>query len=298
MKNWRELPKKKAVKHQPVLLKEALEALRVGKDKTFLDATLGAGGHAREIIKAGGKLLAIDADPEMLAAAEDNLGEGNFVLKEGNFKDLARIASEAGFKKFDGILFDLGISMIHYKGVTRGFSFAQKQAPLDMRLNPETQSVTAADLLMGLREDQLTDLFLSITGKVKAKSLANKIVKVRERKPIRTVADLLAFVGEKKTRRTHPATEVFLALRIAVNSELENLKEALPKAFSLLKKGGRLVVISFHSEEDALVKNFFKNLAQKGEVKIVTKKPILPSAAETEENPSARSAKLRILEKK
>jgi len=283
------------VEHKSVLLQEAIEGLHIKKKgRRYIDATLGVGGHAAQIISAGGQVLGIEADPEMLALAKKNV-RGRLEL--GNFRDISEIAARAGFGEVDGIIFDLGISSLHYKEFARGFSFAQSDAPLDMRLNKESQNVSAADLLKILREDQLINLFESVMGGYKARKLAQKIVLVRQRKEIKKVGDLLAIVGEKRKSRTHPATEVFLALRIAVNSELENLKEALPKAFFLLRGGGRLVIITFHSLEDALVKSFFREMAKTEKAKIITKKPIVPSAAEVTQNPSARSAKLRIIEK-
>ncbi len=283
------------IEHKSVLLHEVIEALHIKKKGCrYIDATVGTGGHAAEIIRAGGEVLGIEVDPEMLALAKKNV-QGRLEL--GNFREIDQIAIRAGFREVDAILFDLGISSLHYKEFARGFSFAQSDAPLDMRLNKKKQNINAADLLKVLREEQLVNLFEPVMGRYKAKSIARKIVLVRQRKEIKKVGDLLAIVGEKRKNRAHPATEVFLALRIAVNSELENLKEALPKAFFLLQRGGRLVIITFHSLEDALVKSFFREMAKMGKAKIITKKPIVSSAAEVAQNPSARSAKLRVIEK-
>ncbi len=301
-RNWqRKMNNSNSFLHEPVLVKEVVEALHIKKTGCYIDATLGAAGHAIRVVKAGGKLLGIEADPNMLKIARKNLEETCsgffFETRLGNFKDIDKIAKESGFTKVNGIFFDLGISRLHYKVWPRGFSFSDKTADLDMRLDAKSQNTTAADLLKVLRKDQLTALFAPITGKGKAQKLAQKIILVRQEKEIKKVADLLEIVGQQKRGRTHPATEIFLSLRIAVNSELENLKEALPKAFSLLEKEGKLLVISFHSLEDALVKSFFREMADQKKAKIVNKKPIIPSAGEVGLNPSARSAKLRVLEK-
>ena len=258
----------------------------------YIDATLGAGGYSLPILKCGGMVLGIDADPKMIAIAKERLEKvpigptarpGSFFKAvNANFVNIDSIARENGFENVDGIVFDLGISNIHFLGDDRGFSFSDKEAPLDMRLNPGTQAVKASDLLNKLRDDQLR-LMLGW-------NLAQEVVKVRSQKPFEKVGDLTALIGGTPLRRgyagrrTHPATKAFLALRMAVNSELENLREALPKALGLLRKGGVLAVVTFNSDEDRVVKNFRDG----GEI-------ILPSREEVLRNPKARSAKLRVL---
>lgn len=264
--------------HESVLLKEAVDALGVQKGEKYIDATCGTGGHTEEILARGGRALGIEADPKMLKIAEERLNEACPVVL-GNFRDIGKIAREHGFEEVAGVLFDLGVSSIHFDEDGRGFSFRSPDAPLDMRLNPKVQGVTAADLLNSLPESHLARLFES-------RSLASKIVRVRKLSKFEKVADLLEVVGQDKRGKIHPATKAFMSLRIAVNSEYQNLEEALPQAFELLKKGGRLVVISFHSGEDRIVKRFMKD-----------SRVILPTKEEVGRNPRARSAKMRVLAK-
>jgi 16S rRNA (cytosine1402-N4)-methyltransferase len=288
--------------HQSVLIREAIDALHIKKTRLYIDATLGHGGHALEIIRLGGKVLGIDLDPEMVETArqriETEAKKGEFKFVSGNFTDITKIAAENAWMPVSGILFDLGVSNLHLKDLKRGFSFESEAAMLDMRLNPKTQEVTGADLLNVLREDQLEDLFGVTLDPGAAKWICGRVMHSRAAKPVQTVGDLLEICRGLKTGKTglNEATLPFLALRIAVNSELTNLEEVLPKAFALLEKGGRLVVISFHSKEDAIVKNFFKDQVKNG-AKIISYKPILAGPEEVFENKRARSAKMRILEK-
>lgn len=275
--------------------------------KKFIDATVSTGGYSLEIYKKGGEVLGIDFDPSVLEVARrrleacpapDNVG-GRFQLVTGNFKDIAKIANAHGFKSVDGIVYDLGVSNLQLTSTSRGFSFGNKNAPLDMRINPKVQGVKGADLVNGLREEQLVSLFTQTMDYPVASKLSKLVIKSREEKPFETVGDLLKAVDEviNKKGKLHPATKAFLALRIAVNSELENVKESLPQAISLLGRGGRLVVVSFHSGEDAIVKNVFRSFEQKKEIKVLTKKPIFPTDTEIEKNRKARSARLRAVEK-
>ena len=264
------------------MVREVLENLHINKSSQYIDATLGTGGHSLEIIKAGGEVLGIEADPKMLAIAKKRVPGGNFIL--GNFIGIDKIAKENDFNKVSGILFDLGVTNLHLTGDDRGFSFGSSnlESGLDMRLNPEVQGVTAADLLNGLREDQLISLFETTMEMGNARWLARRIFL---EKPT-TIGGLLKICRELKSKSSlNPATLPFLAVRIAVNSELDNLRDVLPKAFELLKPGGKLIVISFHSGEDRIAKEFAKN------------RLILPGAGEIRRNPRARSAKLRIYEK-
>ena len=299
--------------HEPVLVHEVISYLGLDaplkKQAYFIDTTLGTAGHTLKILEAGGNVLGIDADEELLEIAKKHLEiacptlndsvQGSFKLVNGNFRDIDTMAKKMDVNGFDGIVFDLGVSNLHLKSKTRGFSFESGSAPLDMRINSKTQGVTAADLLNNLREDQLRSLFSSVMIPPVARKLAKVTVTYRKEKQIKETADFLAIIRRAKISggKLNPATLPFMAIRMAVNSELENLKIALPKAINLLKKGGRLVVISFHSGEDAIVKNFFKDRQKSGLVKILTKKPVMPEREETIKNPRARSAKLRCLEK-
>lgn len=285
--------------HKPVLLNEVLEGLHIYKSGVYVDGTLGAGGHSVEIVKRGGFVLGIDEDPIMAQFAGGELEktkQKNFKIINDNFVNIDRIAEENGIEAIDGALLDLGISSVHLDTVARGFSFKRLEEPLDMRLSP-LQGVAAYDLVNGLRQDQLRELFGRVMDRGKATVLARKIVERRAIKPIKTVGDLVEFFQDTTTKRIHPATKAFLALRIAVNSEIENLKEALQKFFELLRPGGRLLVISFHSLEDEVVKHFYKAMEVDGRGLVITKKPITPDEEEIAENKRARSAKLRVLQK-
>jgi 16S rRNA (cytosine1402-N4)-methyltransferase len=287
--------------HESVLVAEVIEALHINKGCRYIDATLGNGGHTLEILKKGGHVLGIDLDPEMISIADKRLKESgfsNYKLVNGNFTEIDKIANENDWNPADGILLDLGVANLHLKDLERGFSFGNEVAQLDMRLNPEAQGVKGSDLLNVLREDQLRELFEVTLEPGAAKWISGRVLHSRSEKAIATVGDMLEISKGLKTGKTglNEATLPFLALRIAVNCELTNLEEVLPKAFNLLAKGGRLVVISFHSREDAIVKNFFKEKSKDG-AEIITFKPILVREEEIALNRRARSAKMRILEK-
>ncbi len=288
--------------HEPVLLKEVVEYLRVERGEKYIDATAGGGGHTAAILKLGGKILSIDCDPEAVRAARDYLASAcppgkhySWRLVSGNFKDLYQIAKKEKFLNVSGILFDLGVSSYQLEEGERGFSFA-REGPLDMRMDPSLE-VTAADLVNGLNKGELNELFAKFGQEHYSRRIAEAICHARNLKPIRTTGQLAKIISQAvpKKGRLHPATRSFQALRIAVNDELNNLKLALPQAEELLKKNGRLVVISFHSGEDRIVKEFFKNQSQ---LKVITKKPIRPTPEETKANPRSRSAKLRVAEKR
>ncbi len=290
--------------HESVLVNEVVKALHIKKLAKYIDATLGNGGHTLEILKLGGRVLGIEVDPKMLEIAvgriEEEIGNSeNFKAIRGNFESIDAIAKEGGWDKVDGILFDLGVSNIHLKDLERGFSFENPGAELDMRLDPEAQGVKAKDLMNVLREDQLRDLFEVTLDPGPAKWIAGRVMYSRDLKLIETVGDMLEICEGLKTGKhsLSEATLPFLALRIAVNSELDNLKGALPKAFNLLSSHGRLVVISFHSGEDVIVKDFFKSKADEGKAELVNYKPIIAGSNEIEINRRARSAKMRVLEK-
>jgi len=303
--------------HEPVLISEVVKYLHLDNKAhlkaptKYLDATTGAGGHASEIVRRGGFVLGIEADPQMLKVAKktlekacpatigkDERGEC-FKLIHGNFREIASIAKRAKINKFAGILFDLGISSVHLDDDSRGFSFQQVGAPLDMRLDATLQAVTAADLLNKLRGEQLLEMFMEVLEWNEATELTKLILKVRTEANFVTVGDFLKVcdVVLKKRGNTHKATKAFMALRMGVNSELQNLNKALPAAINLLDKKGRLLVISFHSGEDAIVKKYFRELESKKIGNIITPKAVKPQESEIDANPRARSAKLRVFEK-
>jgi len=287
--------------HETVLIKEAVEALHIEKTRKYIDATVGNGGHALEILKAGGKVLGIDLDPRMLSIAKRRLEafeQENCRLINSNFIQIDKIAQDNNWTPVSGILMDLGVTNLHLKDLERGFSFENPEAPLDMRIDPETQGVKATDLLNVLRDDQLRELFEVTLEPGAAKWISGRVIHSRAGKLVTTVGDMLEICEGLKIGRSglNEATLPFLALRIAVNSELSNLEDVLPKAFNLLEKGGRLVVISFHSREDVIVKDFFKKKKMEG-AEIVTFKPILAGEEEINFNRRARSAKMRVLQR-
>jgi len=276
--------------HEPVLVHEVLEALGlVAPLKTharIIDATVGTGGHSLEMVKRGANVLGIEADKEMIEIAEERV---KAKIVHGNFRDIGKIAFENGFNRVDGIIFDLGVSNIQLLAKEYGLSFSDPDAPLDMRLDKDRQGVTAADLLNGLRQDQLKKLFQVTLMPFQTNYIVKNILLRRENKFFERVGDFTNLCLNMRVKGSlHPATLPFLALRIAVNSELENLKEALSQVPGLLKKGGRLLVITFHSGEDKIVKSFF---GKSGQI-------IFPSEIEINNNPRARSAKLYVFEKK
>lgn len=300
--------------HEPVMVGEVLWALNIDgvahlKVGSFIDATLGFGGHSKEIIKKNCRVLGIDEDEVALKHAESGLKKAcpsdyqgvvrYFKLVQGNFSNIFKIAKDNGFTQVDGILYDLGVSSYQITSKDRGFSFKHKDAPLDMRINPESQGVRASDLLNALDRRSLEELFSKVLSFDKARMISKKIVERRKEKSFEKVSDFLEIIDlkNKGIAKIHPATKPFMALRMAVNSELENLKDSLPQAFKLLKKAGRLVVISFHSGEDKIVKDFFKEMENKNLAQIITKKPLLPTKDEVSKNKRSRSAKLRALEK-
>lgn len=290
--------------HETVLIKEAVKALQVEAGLSYIDATLGNAGHAIEILKSKGRVLGIDLDPVMIQIAYERLKKEaipseRWKIVKGNFKDIDKIAIKSGFLNVDGILMDLGVTNLHLKSLDRGFSFENPNAELDMRIDMENQDVKASDLLNVLREDQLRSLFEITLTPGPSKWLSGRVIYSRSLKPIKKVSDLLEICTGLKVAKPglNVATLPFLALRIAVNSELENLKVGLTKAYDLLTSGGKLVVISFHSGEDKMVKEFFKQQSRMG-AKMITFKPITAADEELVLNRRSRSAKMRVLQKK
>jgi len=292
--------------HQSVMTQEVIEAFDNAhlKGGRFIDATLGMGGHTLELIKHGATVLGIEYDQRMLKLAESRIKESQinkgatYKLIQGNFRDISDIAQKNAFTEADGILFDLGISNVQLMHPEFGFSFSNPEAKLDMRADSKAQ-VKAKDLLNILREDQLRELFSETLNYPEAKKLSLEVVKRRSLVPFNKVGDLLEVCARVMPMKgkINPATKVFLALRIAVNSEMENVREALPKAVEVLKEGGILAVITFHSTEDRIVKDLFTDLEQFRKGEVLTKKPISAGEDEIMENPKARSAKLRVIKK-
>ena len=302
--------------HIPVLLYEAVDGLRIDPSGIYVDGTAGGGGHSAEILSrlTDGMLYSIDQDPDAIAEVTERFRDNaNSVILQGNFSDMTALLGAAGVTAVDGVLLDIGVSSHQLDEGSRGFSY-HEDAPLDMRMSQS--GPTAADLVNTMELNELSRV-ISLYGEEKyAYSIAKGIVRAREEKPIETTLELAEIVKEnvpQKVRRDgHPARKTFQAIRIAVNRELEVLEKGLDAAFGLLNTGGRLCVITFHSLEDRVVKQFMKDKAQGctcpkdfpvcvcGNVpkaKLITRKPIIPSDEELERNPRARSAKLRVLEK-
>jgi 16S rRNA (cytosine1402-N4)-methyltransferase len=287
--------------HVPVLLRESLEFLRVRPDGIYVDATLGGGGHAEEILKVlqDGKLLGIDRDPFAIAAARRRLQpyEERLMVFEGNFADLDQAMDTTGLPPADGILADLGLSSMQLEDAERGFSF-NLPGPLDMRMDPHTR-VTAEHIVNRTSERDLADLIFKLGEERHSRRIARALIKAR---PIRTTTELAQVVTRAIPSRAglyqiHPATRTFMALRLAVNQELENLETFLAKVPGALAPGGRAVFITFHSLEDRLVKHAFRAWKQAGQAEILTRKVIRPEPEEVRSNPRSRSAKLRAAEK-
>ncbi len=294
------------VVHIPVLFNEALEYLDVKSGENFVDCNLGDGGHTLGILEKNspdGKVLAIDLDSKMIERVRERFSESGLnervVFANDNFANLNNIVSGNNFNSIDGILLDLGMSSFHIDASGGGFSF-QKDEALDMRYDRNSELATAADVVNKYKEEDLERIFKEYGNERFSRQIVNKISEIRKVRPITTTKELvqvirLATPSGSHHGKIHFATKVFQALRIEVNTEIENLKSVLPQAFNNLKKGGRLVVISFHSLEDKEVKEFFRDRKKEGVAKMATKKPILPKLEEVRNNPRARSAKLRSI---
>ena len=301
--------------HQPVLYKEIIHALQPHAGGRYVDGTLGAGGHARGIMEASapdGQLLGLDVDPQALAIARRTLApyEHRTHLAQASYTSLSAQLRKLGWETVDGIVLDLGASSMQFDTPERGFSFLHN-APLDMRFGPHAVQ-TAADLVNKYSERELADLIYQYGEEREARKIARAIVKARPIHTTRELVTAIESVSPRRGDRLHPATRTFQALRIAVNEELASIEEVLPQAVAALKSGGRLAVISFHSLEDRIVKDFFREqsrdrvnppyeqiyeVERKATLKEVNRKPITPSGEEVKNNPRARSAKLRIVEK-
>lgn len=294
--------------HQTVFLQLAIDYLQVQSDCWYLDATFGGGGHSREILSRGGKVLAFEYDSvtyeQIKPAFQEFIDQGRLILLCQNFAKLQKVVAAlpefgADFR-FAGILFDFGTNSDQLMSGARGLSVNQA-GPLDMRLD-QSLAITARDLLMVLSEKQLTQLFFEAGGELEGRAIAKAIVYYRQKHGQEAFLDASELSDlVKKTKRSHshlhPATKVFQSLRLAVNGEIDNLTAALPQAFQLLVSGGRLVTIAFHEGEDRPVKQLFQDLANHQQGLLLTKKPLTPDQEELTDNPRARSAKLRVLEK-
>jgi 16S rRNA (cytosine1402-N4)-methyltransferase len=269
--------------HTPIMVQEVIAGLQVTPGKRFIDATVGGAGHTAEIVKRGGIVLGIDTDKEAVEEAR-RIIDGKMV--QGNFRDIESIAKKNGFESVDGILFDLGVSSHQLDTAGRGFSYRFPDAPLDLRLNQQ-EGKTAADYLQTVTENELYEILATFGEEEHSRAIASAIVRTRRVSPVKTTGDLLNSIDKRA------ASQVFQALRIVINDELNALKEGLHGAKELIKPGGRLAVISFHSLEDRIVKLYLKTDAWK----LITKKPVVAGENEVQGNKRARSAKLRIAEK-
>jgi len=292
--------------HIAVLLKEVIKYLDPKPGENFIDCTSGTGKHSLAILEKNnpGKVLAIDWDIKSLQVLESRIQnlesriKNRLILVNGNFKNLKQIVKKYNFYPVNGILFDLGLSSWQIEESGRGFSF-QRDEPLEMTFN--RQDLTAADIINTWPKEKLTEIFKKYGEEKYSKRIAEKITKERRIKPIKTTLELREIIEKatplKKTGRrgkiNRVLARIFQALRIAVNDELENLKQGLEQGLKILEPDGRLIVISFHSLEDRIVKNFLKKKAQNNFLKILTKKPVIATEKEVRENPRSRSAKLR-----
>ncbi len=297
--------------HIPVLVNETIEALQVQPGRKYIDCTVGEGGHAAAILEKGAQLLGIDIDPQAIEIARARLLPygGNAILINENFANLERICSDSAFYPVHGVLFDLGLSSFQLANTSRGFSF-QNDSPLNMRFSP-SQELSAATIVNTFSEEELATIIEKYGEEHRSRQIARSIVANR---PINTTLRLAAVVQSSVGFRgkIHPATKTFQALRIAVNQELRRLETALKQVANILCLGGRLVVISFHSLEDRLVKHYMRQESKdcicppqtpvcicghKATLKLITKKVITPSSEEVLANPRSRSARMRVVER-
>ena len=300
------------LKHQPVLLQEVLEGLRLKPGDQVLDGTLGSGGHAVAILEQigpTGRYIGLDQDPEALERSRTRLASfPQASFHHGNFEDFEKVLESLNIASLNAVIVDIGMASDQLENPQRGFSF-EREGPLDMRMNPAAE-LSASDLIRELSEEELIQIFRNYGQERWARRFARGIVENRKIKEITTTQELCRVLesalpkglqvakGKRPPwRRRHPATRVFQALRIAVNDELNVLKRSLPRFWRVLKPGGRLAVISFHSLEDRIVKHQFREWKTQGEGEWVYKKPVTAGDAEVNQNPRARSAKLRVIEK-
>lgn len=285
--------------HQPAMLKETVELLNIQPNQWYLDATFGRGGHTEAILKAGGKVLALDCDQDAIEYGRQALAEPivdtHLILVKSNFIHAEQVMKANHLSRLSGALFDFGASSDQLLAPNRGFSF-QHDSALDMRMDQEL-GVSAADLIQVLSVKQLTNLFRSAGGENQAGVFAKAIKSAPI--PIKTTKQLVELIenlNHHKRGKLHPATKVFQALRIAVNCELDNIEQTLPKVSKLVEPKGRMVCLSFHQGEDKIVKSFFAEITKLGQAQLLTPKPLTPSNLEVAQNPRSRSTKLRAIE--
>jgi 16S rRNA (cytosine1402-N4)-methyltransferase len=287
--------------HIPVLAERVVEWLRIRPDGTYIDATVGTAGHALEIVRRlgpGGRLIGLDRDPRALEIARERLREheGQVILVRANFSTIDEVAAGLRLPPWDGIVADLGVSSLQLEAPERGFAF-RRAGPLDMRMDPD-QPHTAAEIVNTWNERDLAELLYRLGEERDSRRIARAVVRSRPVRDTEHLATVVAGARRAKGRlRLHPATKTFLALRIAVNRESEELEQFLLRAPATLAPGGRWVILSYHSLEDGMVKRAFRFGAGQGALKVLTRKPIRPSAEEVRANPRARSAKMRVAEK-
>ena len=300
--------------HRPVLVEEAVELLAPRPGALVVDATCGSGGHTERILKTGADVLALDQDPDAIEYAREHLAHvgGRVTLRQANFRNADKIFDELGITTIGGALLDIGVSSRQLENAERGFSI-MRNGPLDMRMDPK-RTLTAADIVNKYSEEDLTRLFRDLGEEPAARRIASLIVKERKSMPFRETLSLARAIEKVVSRhgRRHPATQVFQALRMEVNDELGALEEGLRVLTSRLEPGARIAVISFHSLEDRIVKNFFRDHSREWldrlewpepkrnpeyDLNLITSKPVEPSAEEQRANPRSRSAKLRVAEK-
>jgi len=291
----------KQFNHIPVLLEDAVAGLNVTKGKRYIDATLGGGGHAGLILQKGGIVLGIDQDQDaiefVMHSQESRIKNKELRVTKGNFEQIKKIAEENGFEKVDGILFDFGVSSYQLDNSGRGFSI-RREEELDMRMDAEA-TLSALDVINSYSRDRLIEIFYKYGEEHNAKEIALAIVEKRRKSEIRTTKELKE-ICEKishKDAKIHPATKIFQAIRIEVNNEIEVIKKGVNDAVGLLSPHGRLVVISFHSLEDRVVKQLFETFKRQGLGIVITKKPLVADDTEVTGNKRSRSAKMRIFEK-
>jgi len=309
-------------RHTPVLLEEAVESLQVSPDGIYVDGTLGGGGHSFEIarrLSKGGRLIGIDQDAAAIEAAAKRLGEfgDRVTIIRSNYVRMKEKLGELGISSVDGILLDLGVSSFQLDDAQRGFTYRDEQAPLDMRMD-QRRELTAREVVNSYSVEDLTRILREYGEERFAVRIAQRIDAQRKQKPIETTGELTQIIkaaipAKARAEGRHPARRTFQAIRIEVNGELRVLEESLNQMISILNPGGRICIITFHSLEDRIVKDAFRTAqdpcicppefpvcvcGRKSQGKVITRKPILPSVEETERNPRAKSAKLRVFEKK
>ncbi len=286
--------------HQPVLIKEVLKYLKPAPGENFIDGTFGFGGHSLRLLemnKPSGNVLGIELDAEVVKILKKKPLDARLILVQGSFINLKKIAEENNFRPVNGVLLDVGMSSWQLEESGRGFSF-QRNEPLNMRSDTNSK-LTAEEIINQWSEKELFEIFNEYGEERFARRIARSICQARKSQRVKTTTQLVEIIKRaipirQRHKKIHFATRIFQALRIAVNDELENLEKVLPQALEALEKGGRLAVISFHSLEDKIVKNFFNKEAKKRSLKILTGKPIVPDDKEVKINPRSRSARFRV----